>query len=129
MITCQATIKYYENWVIAYVDPQFGEYYYALAPKYWCLQRPKTPAHITVIRKGIESPNMFHWRYFEGHTISFEYEPILQRDELYSWINIWSGDIAMIRMYHGLQPYREGFDCYHLTVGNFKTQKKKEEES
>lgn len=120
MITCQAVVKYYENWAIAYIDPQFGEYYYALVPKYWNLQRPKTPAHITVIRKGIESPDMSNWRHYENKVVDFEYEPILQRDDLYSWIDVWSIDIGSIRMYHELPPFREGFECYHITIGNFK---------
>lgn len=122
MVEGKATLKYYPNWAIAYVDKGLGDYYYALCPKYWYLQRPKTPPHITVVRKDIEIPSYDNWGFHDGDEIYFNYEPIVWRDELYAWIDVYSDEIGNLREVLGLPRIRKGFTCYHLTIGNFKAQ-------
>ena len=120
MIQGRAILKYYSSWCIAYVDKAFGDYYFALAPRYWNLQRPKEQAHITIVRKDIETPTYNNWGFRDGKDILFEYEPIIKTDELYAWIDVFSDEIGNLREVLGLPRFRKGFDRYHLTVGNFK---------
>ena len=120
MVEGKATLRYYQNWAIAYVDKQLGDYYFSLAPKYWYLQRPKEKPHITVVRKDIEIPSYDNWGFRDGTDLYFLYEPVIYRDSMYAWIDVYSEDIGNLREVLGLPRMRVGFDCYHLTVGNFK---------
>lgn len=123
MYTGFGTLQYYTNYAVLWTDPEIGNYYFSLLPQYLKiqgLQRPQNPAHITVSRRNIEKPDFDNWKYRDGDKLSFQYDGILWRDEFYVWLDVWSDDIAEVRGKLGLPTIREGFECYHLTIGNFK---------
>lgn len=123
MYTGYATLQYFNNYAVAWADPAIGNYYFSLLPRYLKiqgLQRPQNPAHITVARRNIEKPCYDNWKYRDGEEIEFQYDGMLWRDELYVWLDVWSDEIAEIREKLGLPRIRETFECYHLTIANFK---------
>ncbi len=104
------------------MDQDLSRYYLSLIPKAWDVKPQAYPAHITVVRLGKEDfdaaqPN---WGNHEGKLISFTYSPKINTDGTYYWLNCWSSDIGHIRQGLGLKFYREGFNSFHLTIGNVK---------
>lgn len=120
LIEGRAILKYFTNYAIAYVDQALGNYYFSLAPKAWNLQRPREKAHITIVRKDLELPAYDNWGFRDGKDLIFYYVPCISRDATYAWINVWSEEIGNLRQVLGLPRFRDGFTCYHLTIGNFK---------
>lgn len=107
--------------VIAEVDQGLSEYYRSLIPKYLNVKPQKYKAHITIVRTGIETPlNMEYWGKREGERIRFTYEPVVQHDERYFWLNAQSDDIGKIRQELGLPVYRNNRNEYHITIANVK---------
>lgn len=104
-----------------WLDPEIAKYYLSLVPKYYGFNPQKYPAHITVVRLGVEIPlDMTNWGRREGEIISVEYENDIQIDERYCWLTAHSETIAQVREELGLPKFRLGFSSYHLTIGNRK---------
>lgn len=117
MIQTNATVVVYESWIVAYLCKDFGNYYRALCPKAWYIKPPMYPPHITILRKDIEP---FVANSQLPTTVSVQYVPGVKTDGLYYWLDVYSEEIGNIREGLGLSRYREGFDCYHVTIGNNK---------
>jgi hypothetical protein len=113
-------MQYYDEWAVAYVDQQIAEYYRALVPKAAYIKPQRYPAHVTVVRFGMESPDKAFWGKYEGEQIPIEYENIVRTDGTYFWLTAWSPRIAKIRKELGLEEHRDHFKGYHITVGNTK---------
>jgi len=111
------TLKYGPG-VKAYVslNQDFANYYKALIPKYLYPQGTRYSPHITVVRLNIETPNIENWRIYENKRVWFSYNPIIRSDGVRYWLDVWSDEIARIRGKLGLEEYRKGFNCYHITI-------------
>ena len=116
-----ATLQYYVNWAIAYIDPEIGRYYRSVIPAYFNVQPQMHRTHITVVRKDKEIvQNWGAWNKYPGRQIVFYYEPTIMHDETYFWIPAWSDEIGDIREELGLPRVREGYTEYHITLANIK---------
>ena len=102
------------------IDQQIAAYYLNLVPKYYSAQPQMYPAHITVVRFGIEIPqNMSAWGKYSGSIIEFEYVPQVEMSRVYFYLNAFSDQIGDIREELGLPRFRFS-DHYHITIGNMK---------
>jgi len=104
-----------------YLPQEFGRYYLSLIPRELNVQPQAYPPHITVIRTGVEfPPNMDAWGKYEGEEVEFVYEPKIDTDGLYYYLNVESDRIGDIREELGLPRYRKDNKGYHITIGNTK---------
>lgn len=125
MLRAQGIIRYYHNWVMAWLTDDITKYYRALLPKSWYVQPPMRPAHVSIVRLFEEVPDRSQWGKYEGQSIVLEYEPGIQSNGLYYWLDTWSDEVGFIRRSLGLGTFREGnghsdFNCYHITIANRK---------
>lgn len=107
------------------VEDDLLEYYRALLPKAWGICPPMRPAHVSIVRLFETVPNREAWGKYGGASIVVEYEPGIQSDGLYYWLDAWSDEICHIRRTLFLPDFREGHECHHLTIGNVKNNAKK----
>lgn len=113
---------------IAIIDQNISDYYRKLIPKYKNAKSQAYKAHITIVRLNKEIPlNMEFWGKYENKNIVFEYNPIVQNDENYYWLDAYSEDISKIRKELGLPEYRDDTkfgglkrSSYHITIANTK---------
>jgi hypothetical protein len=86
------------------------------------------PPHITVVRKGKESPNTINFEKFDKRLIKYFYSPVIHEGDVYFWLNAYSSDIEEIREELGLTngpwndiiaplPFKK---TLHITLGNKK---------
>jgi len=108
--------------VVAWIDDQIARYYFSLIPKAKYPMRQMYPPHITVVRSHpIEIvENREPWGKYEGREITFRYDGLVQFRFPYFYLDAWSEEIGEIRKELGLEPYRPGFDRYHITIANIK---------
>ncbi len=87
------TIKYYNNWVLAWIDKDFGKYYRSLLPKAWYVKPPTNPSHVSIVRHfegpanlmwgEYEKPYRDNWDKYEGQSIVIDYVPGIKTDGTY----------------------------------------------
>lgn len=114
--------------VIAEIDQGISEYYRNLIPKYYCVKSQAYSAHITIVRLNKETPtNLENWLKYDGKKISYYYNPIIQNDDNYFWLDAYSEEIGDIREELGLPRFRDDTlfggvkrKEYHITIGNCK---------
>lgn len=105
-------------------DPFLDSYYISLIPKYKYPKPQYYKPHITVVRFGKEfPPNMEKWGVYDNQKVYFQYNTELKEDEKYFWLEADSKFIRKIRIELGLPPYRDGFNCFHITIANKKCTK------
>jgi hypothetical protein len=130
----QAVVKYGPAMqAVARIDQGISDFYRSLIPKAYGVQPQAWPAHITIVRKGKETPTkMDAWGKHEGRTIEFTYDTTIQTDGTYFWLNAWSEEVGDIREELGLPRYRDDSAFggvsrqeYHITLGNVKNSIKK----
>lgn len=127
MFRSTGTLKYSiePHRLIVEVDDEIARYYCALTPKYYKLNKPLYPAHISLVRKTIP-PNMEAWERHSFREVSFQYENIIYNDELYFWLNVYSLELESIRTELGLEPWGDVSlspdfkHRFHITIGNTK---------
>lgn len=110
------------------VQQQLADYYRSLIPKYLPTNRPRWPAHITIVREEKEFPVFLeHWGKYEGESIRYWYSPEIHQGKVYYWLNTFCIRLEEIRIELGLpcvSQYTlppEGFrKCFHMTVANCK---------
>ncbi len=103
------------------VDQQVSNFYRSMIPKYYCVNGQRHPAHITVVRIGLERPpNMDVWEKYQGMSVKFEYSNVIERDGVYWFLRCRSEQIESIRQELGLRKYFDRKKGYHLTLGNTK---------
>ena len=123
------TLRYSGDWRLAVeVEQDIADYYRSLIPKWLPTNRPRWPAHITVVREEKERPTKTEaWGKYDGHPIKFWYSPFIHSGKVYYWLNAFSSQLEDIRVELGL-PVRsqytlppEGFaKCFHITIANQK---------
>lgn len=97
------------------------EYYRQLIPPSIKPNGSRYAPHLTIVRHNIEfPPNMEVWGKYTEEIVQFKYEPTLLFEEKYVYLKVYSDRIGEIREELGLTQFRIGFDCYHLTIGNYK---------
>jgi len=120
MFVSTGHLVYYTDWAVVYIDGGISDFYRSLIPKAKYVHTQAYPAHITVVRKGVESPDKTYWNKYRDSSISFTYNGYIENDNLYYWIDAWSNDIGDIREELNLARYRGSFTSYHITLGNIK---------
>jgi len=131
------TLRYSERsfWMVVDIDQGIMDFYRALIPKAIKTNRPLYPAHISVVRKETPTKTEF-WLKRQGEKVEFQYSPIIHFGEIYAWLNVYCIRLEEIRQELGLPLHRwadnppaPGFNqCFHITLGNFKIDKKTEDE-
>lgn len=108
--------------IILNIDQGIVDYYRNLIPKYHGVQPQKHAGHVTVVRTNLEQPtNMAAWGKHQGETVSFEYNPEIQHDGTYWFLNAASQRIGEIREELGLPRFRfADRHYYHISLGNNK---------
>lgn len=114
--------------VIAEIDQGICDFYRSLIPKYYCVKPQAYRAHITIVRIKKENPTLLDaWDRHDGRVIKYQYEPVIQQDDRYFWLNAYSEEIGDIREELGLPRYRDDtwfggklHSSYHITIGNMK---------
>ena len=121
----QGVVRYYDDYCVAYVDPELSKYYLSLIPKAWDVRPQMWRPHVTIVRKWIESDHVRRawWGYRDGEAIDIKVRAGLQADDTYIWLNAVSRDIVSMRRVLGLPAMRKGFNVQHITVGNVKHMK------
>ena len=123
------TFRYYDGGrLIVEVDQELTDYYRSLIPPWYGAQRPRYPAHITVVRQGKETPvHWEHWGKYEGQSVSFFYSPIVQVGKVYFWLMVYCRQLEEVRLELGLPVVSqytllpEGFrKAFHTTIANMK---------
>jgi hypothetical protein len=110
------------------IDPEISRYYRSLIPKWHSFNSQMYSPHISVVRH--ETPaRLEFWEKYQGDAIQFVYSNVIQRGEVYWWLNVFSKKLEEIRIELGLpvdSPYTrppDGFEkCFHTTLANSKPQ-------
>lgn len=122
-------LQYSKDWrLVLRVDQDLADYYRSLIPPWMCNQRPRWPAHVTVVRQDVEEPvHKQHWWKYNNRTVSFIYSPYIHQGKVYYWINVWCKILEEIRAELGLPVHSkytlppEGFKKnFHCTIANMK---------
>jgi hypothetical protein len=89
--------------LVVNIDPEFGNYYRALMPKYLGVSPQRYQTHITVVRPFRDTPtNPSVWGKYEGETIEFLHEPEIVYGKNYFWLRALSKRLEEIRTELGL---------------------------
>lgn len=115
--------------LVVNIDQDLADYYRSLIPKWKLVNRPRWPAHITIVRPGKEEPvNLEFWGKYEGESLQFLYDSHIHKGEVYYWLNIWSIRLEEIRKELGLPvstqytiPPKGFVKTFHCTIANIKT--------
>ncbi|MFA6049931.1 MAG: hypothetical protein WC761_01920 [Candidatus Paceibacterota bacterium] len=126
MFSSQGVLHYsLPHKLVVLIDENISSYYRKLVPKYFICQPQMYAPHITVIRK--EEPSKMHlWGKYEGHEVSFTYDPYIHSDGVYWWLNVDCPRLTEIRTELGLEPWTvltrppDGCEWFHTTIGNSK---------
>jgi len=125
MIEYEGKIKYYDNWVLAWLPKELGNYYRSLLPKAWGVKPPMNPPHVSIVRV-FEEPNRARWGEYDGQTLTVQVMDGIETDGTYFWLDCFSDEVGHIRRTLGLPTFREThpeypiYNCYHITIGNTK---------
>ena len=114
--------------LILLIDQVISDYYRSLLPKYFYVQPQQWPAHITVVRRGLEVvSDLQFWGKHEGEKVEFFYDPVVREGTVYFWLNCFSKRLEEIRLELGLSvkseytiPPEPFIKVFHCTIGNKK---------
>lgn len=109
-------------------DQGIADMYRSLIPKYYNVNRPRCPAHITVVRPYKETPaDLTDWEAYQGESVEWFYEPHIRTDGMYFWLNTFCNRLEDIRLELGLpvqsefaQPPERFKKYFHVTLVNCK---------
>ena len=109
------------------VDPGITEVARALLPKSLRFNKPKFPAHISVVRDRELAPGMdVVLRRLDGERVAFTYDSFIYADETYFWLRAESPRLRAVRVELGLEPMGwvarppDQSDWFHITLANLK---------
>lgn len=112
--------------LVVNTDKDIGRLYRSLIPKYYRVAPQMYSTHVTLVRNEVP-PNLEAWGKYEGQGVSFLYSRIIQNDENYWWLNVFSNKFERIREELGLSkkdqytlPPESFISTFHLTIGNTK---------
>lgn len=123
------TLQYSKDWrLVLRVEQDLVDYYRSLIPKWHSCQRPRWPAHITVVRQEKETPvHKQHWWKYNHQQVKFIYSPQIRFGKVYYWLNAFCTRLEDIRIELGLPCHSqytmppEGFrKHFHTTIANLK---------
>lgn len=126
--TSVGRLRYAQNsfWLCVDVNQDIANMYLALLPKAWQPQRPKWPAHITVVRDE-PPPNEAAWKKYDGQPLEFYYLSGVKQGKIYWWLDVYCKQLEEIRLELGLpvvnlfEPPLPGFrKRFHMTIANCK---------
>ena len=114
--------------LVVAVDPDLTAFYRSLLPKSVRFNKPRWPAHCTIVRTGKENPkNLEYWYKYGSDVVTFNYDPYIYEDNTYFWLNVWCDLFVDIRTELGLPaksrwtlPPSGGHQCFHITIANKK---------
>lgn len=114
--------------LIVEVDPGIVQVARALVPRAVRLNTQRYAPHISVVRQEVPpAERESFWGLYEGHSIEFEYSPLVHDDTRYYWLLAYCPRLHALRIELGLpysteltRPPDESVDCFHITVGNCK---------
>lgn len=112
--------------IIAEIDGEIVRYYFSLIPLYKQVVTQAFKPHITIVRSPPKEVIPLEKREEckkwdkKGEIVRFIYDGVIHFRNPYFYLNVWSEDIKKIREELGLPQYRDGFRCYHITLGNVK---------
>lgn len=118
--TIKGIVEYFDIYIVAWLERDLAEYYRSLIPKYYNVQGTRYKPHLTIVRLDLETPDKKLWYNHNSEIILIHYVPEIKTDGLYWWLDAYSKDVEKIRKEVGLPKYRDGFDRYHITIGNNK---------
>lgn len=127
LLSSEGTLRYTNDpyKLIVAADEELSRYYRKLIGPYNNCKPQRYTPHLSIIRH--ETPiHLIEWGHYEGETITFEYDPTIQYDGVYWWLNCFADRLCKIREGLGLPAFSElarppdGRDCFHLTLGNSK---------
>ena len=129
MFQSVGTLRYSADYrLVVEVCEGLSAYYRSMIPRCHSVNRPRWPAHITVVRSMKETPTVVEfWARYEGEEITFSYEPEVQIDKTYYWLNVWCDRLPEIRTELGLPPKSrwtkppDAHECFHVTIANKKS--------
>ncbi len=117
-------LRYTSEKLYVEVDPGIAEFYRALIPKYYKVNRTRYDPHISVIREEITNNK---WGLYNGTHITFEYDSFIHNNGgVYWWLNVQSEILNNLRLELGLPIWSklsrppDGSDNFHITIGNTK---------
>lgn len=130
MFTSTGKIHYDDNEgfrLTVEVSQELSDYYRSLIPKHFRVNKPRWPAHITVVRPEKETPpKLRYWGNYEGEQTSFLYEPYILEGNGYCWLNVWCKRLETLRDELGLPivskytlPPAGHTKCFHCTIGRY----------
>jgi len=109
------------EYAVLWIDQGISDFYRALIPRSRNVADQAHRAHITAVRLGIETiSNRQAWGIHDGEEIDFEYDSEVRTDGVYYWLDAYCPRLSQIRQELGLPFLREGFDRFHITIGNCK---------
>jgi hypothetical protein len=121
MFTIKATVQYYTNWAIAWIDPQLIKYYRSLVPHAKYVKPPMNDSHVSIVRIFEKPLDKDAWGRYNKEEIEVMYDPYINFDDTYFWLDAWSDEIGYIRRSLGLPTFRDSHPySYHITIGNLK---------
>lgn len=124
----EGVLRYSANYLVVDVEQDLADFYKALVPKYYKINRQRYPAHITVVRAGLEEPaKTEYWKKYDGEIVKFQYNSDIKMSEFYYWLDVLCKRLEYIREELGLSNIStytrppDGFSKYfHITIGNKK---------
>lgn len=116
------------NRLVLQIDRGIADFYRSLIPKYYPNNRPMHSAHVTVVRIGKEEPvHREFWGRYEGEEVPFLYSPIVQLDNTYFWLDVFSVRLEEVKKELGLPvasryaiPPPGFIKTWHMTLANQK---------
>jgi len=126
MYSSTGILRYSQNpyKLVVEADQGIADFYRSLIP--FKTNKPLYPAHISVVRKE-EPVNVDLWGKHEGVEINFYYSGEIIFGQVYVWLNVFCTTLEGVRVELVLpsvskytKPPEGFFDCFHLTVANFK---------
>lgn len=114
------------------VDQGLADYYRAMIPKSVDQNKPRWPAHVTVVRCEKEEPvNKDMWLKHNGAAVDFWYDGTVHHGTMYYWLNIYCTFLERVRTELGLPIHsvytlppevtEAGFKkTFHCTIANMK---------
>lgn len=112
--------------LVLQIDQDLSNFYRKLIPKYLHVNPQAYKAHVSVIMRGINPPNMQFWEKYQNHVVDFEYCSWIFSDEKYYWLSVVSPELEKIRNELGIESVPKPFlnkgqqHIFHMTIGNTK---------
>jgi hypothetical protein len=120
-------LEYKGRRAVLNIDPEIARFYRSFIPKSIKNQKPMYPAHITIVRTGIEVlSDMSLWGHRHGETLEFSYDPNICIGYKYIWLDAHSSELEGVRAFLGLEkqrmphPLGKEHPCFHITIANMK---------